>query len=440
MPAIASYDVAVIGGGASGLAAAITAARAGARTCVIERDVEAGLALLATGNGRCNISNNALRPRHYRHPDVAEELFGAHPEHDIAAFFTSLGLELAQEGEGRLYPITRRAESVRDVLLAACSRLGIDILTCSRVTDARQTGIWELTVSAPASPLAYKRGHDEKARVRNARKALASVALADSRLHAASVVLAVGGHVEEVCRVFLLPHLEERPLLCPIACELTPALDMASHGENTLEYLDGLRVEAMASLVRNGAAIAYEQGEVLFRRYGISGIAAFNLSRRIEAGDTIELDLFPHLNAANLESLLRTREQAIGSFSRSGTWFDGILARRLGELVTRAVSASSDQLATAAGLLHRIPLAVQGTAEPAQAQVRQGGIPFSIIDLDTLSLNPSTASASQAGLFACGEALDMDADCGGFNLAWAWLSGMRAGSYAAAHSRKELHA
>ena len=109
------YDIAIIGGGASGLAAAIVAAREGARVLVIERDVEAGLPLLATGNGRCNLSNESLDPAHYLHPGIASRVMGPTPERDIAEFFDSLGL-IRTSIDGRLYPITRRAESVRDVL------------------------------------------------------------------------------------------------------------------------------------------------------------------------------------------------------------------------------------------------------------------------------------------------------------------------------------
>ena len=89
------YDVIVIGGGASGLAAALSAARAGARTAVVERDVACGLPILSTGNGRCNLSNTLLHPGHYRHPEVARTVMGATPEEDLAAWFHSIGLATA---------------------------------------------------------------------------------------------------------------------------------------------------------------------------------------------------------------------------------------------------------------------------------------------------------------------------------------------------------
>lgn len=417
-----AFDVAVIGGGASGLAAAISAARRGARVCVLERDVEAGLSILATGNGRCNISNASLDPRRYRHPDVAKQILGTHPEQDIAAFFSSLGLMLAEESEGRLYPVTRRAESVRDVLLAACTRLGIELRCCCELVHARNAyGAWSLTASEPELPLSYKRGRDAKADLRNARKAAGAAARAERTLLAQSVIIACGGTSSALCDLFALPHLAEQPVLCPIACGL------AYEGTHGLAVLDGLRVEAMVTLVRKGAICGFEEGEVLFRPYGISGIAAFNLSRRLEPSDLIQIDLFPGLNDRQLHHLLIERTETLGAFSGDPTWFDGMLARPLARLVCELLGSApkeADLLPACVSLLHRLTLQATGTTEHAQAQVRRGGIPFEAVDLGTLALPCDEA------LFACGEALDMDADCGGYNLAWAWLSGMRAGNAA----------
>lgn len=415
-----AHDVAVIGGGASGLAAAITAARAGARVCMLERDVAAGLPILATGNGRCNISNAVLDTRHYRHPDIASEVFSTHPEQDIDAFFSSLGLMFAEEGEGRLYPVTRRAESVRDVLLAACARLGVEVRCCCEPVHAKRDGdAWSLAVNELAEPLSYKHGHDAKAELRRARKASAEAKRIDRTVRARSVIIACGGTAGDVCDLFDVPHLDETPILCPIACEF------AHPNAPALDALDGLRVEANLTLVRAGEAMASEQGEVLFRSYGISGIAAFNLSRRLEAGDSIRLDLFPSLDDRELCRLLVDRSEQLGPFTGDPAWLDGMLARPLAQVICTLLKNEADTLTALAELLHRLTLQVTGTTEHAQAQVTRGGIPFDAIDLTALSLQRSEA------LYACGEALDMDADCGGYNLAWAWLSGMRAGTSAA---------
>lgn len=433
------YDVLVIGGGASGLAAAITAARAGARVCILERDVEAGLSILATGNGRCNVSNSRLDARRYRHPEAVREIFGAAPERAVAVFLESAGIMTVEEGEGRLYPASRRAESVRDALLNTCRREGVTILACAepRRHLARPDAPHELAFDQAALPLAHKPGRDERARIRNARKALAAADRLERTAFARTIILACGGASAIPCGILDLPHVDEAPVLCPIACTPLMAEGDETGGRGLLRSLDGLRVECMLTLVRDGAAVAFEQGEVLFRPYGISGIAAFNLSRRIMPGDQIELDLFPEMNEQGLVDLLERRAETIGDLGGDPRWFDGLLARPLATLVCAALTGAARPLVRAASMLHRMPLRVTGTTEHAQAQVRHGGIPLSAMELDTLAVRPLEADVNAPGapIYACGEAIDMDADCGGYNLAWAWLTGVRAGASAAAHCR-----
>ena len=221
-------------------------------------------------------------------------------------------------------------------------------------------------------------------------------------------------------------------MLCPVSCRLAPeGAREADAASLALEHLDGLRVEGMLSLMRDGAAIAFEHGEVLFRTYGISGIAALNLSRRLQPGDVIDLDLFPHLSEAQLLDLLRRRERDLGSFAGSAPWLDGLVARPLAALVCHLANGSNDPVARCAAVLHRLPLRVLGTAEHRQAHVHRGGIPLSAIDLDRFAVTRHRDGSPVRDLHACGEAVDMDADCGGYNLAWAWISGIRAAAYAA---------
>ena len=418
------YDIAVIGGGASGLAAAITAAREGASVCVIERDVEAGLSILATGNGRCNVSNAHLDPARYRHPDVARAVMDEQPETEIRAFFESLGLLMAEEADGRLYPVTRRAESVRDVLLNATVRTGVSVRCGAEVTSARFDRAWELAIREPACPLSYKQGHDAKATLRNARKALGVAPRRTSIVRAHHVILACGGASECTCTLFGLPHLAEEPVLCPISARINGAPD-------ALAALDGLRVDAEFALRREGQIAWRETGEVLFRPYGISGIVVFDLSRRIEPGDTVLIDLFPQLDRDAFHALLSKRTEVLGPFSPNNpAWFDGLLAPALARTVCRLYTAchpGDTDVSHIISICKHLKLMVSGTAEPQQAQVHRGGIPFDVVEPGTLAVH----SVPSANIFACGEALDMDADCGGYNLAWAWLSGIRAGREAA---------
>lgn len=420
------YDVAVVGGGASGLAAALSAARSGASVLVIERDVEAGLPILATGNGRCNLSNARLDPERYRHPEVARAVMGGCPEEELSAFFDSLGL-LTCEEDGRLYPYSRRADSVRDALLRSAAPAA-DLACCADLRHAafdRSAGAWDLVLAEPAGPLPSpgRRALDFRGMLRHRRRELARAPRRERAVRARRVVIACGGSSSATASLFGLPHIDETPVLCPVAC--VPELDAGA-----LEQLDGLRVEGSLALVRGGHPVWSEPGEVLFRPFGLSGIVAFDLSRRVRAGDTVELDLFPALGERALAELFEARSHVVGSPERMGAaWFTGLLAGALGAHVAAAAERSGDGCAPAAlaHLCKHLPFLARGIADERSAQVSRGGIPFDAVDLPRLGIRADLAP----GLLACGEALDMDADCGGFNLAWAWLSGLRAGAEAA---------
>lgn len=419
------YDIAIIGGGASGLAAAIVAAREGARVLIIERDVEAGLPLLATGNGRCNLSNEGLDPAHYLHPGIASRVMGPTPERDVAEFFDSLGL-IRTSIDGRLYPITRRAESVRDVLLGTCTRENVDIeCACTPVVARydKTARTWSLECQRPAQPLKAKPGVDAKAKLRALRRALRDAKMTHVAFQVRAVIIAAGGKSSSIADIFSLPHLAASPVLCPLTA--TPCDTAGLPLENSaLKALDGQRIHATLSLPSCGWA---ETGEVLFRAYGISGIVAFNASRRAHAGDALELDLLPELPDAALHTELERRaSMCAASPAHNPSWFDGLLARPVASLVF-AVAQEQADLESLGHAIKHAPLAVTGTADEQSAQVHRGGISLDVVNLATLGIDLPQSPK----LFACGEVLDMDADCGGFNLAWAWLSGIRAGRAAA---------
>lgn len=151
----AFYDVLVIGGGASGLAAAINRT-CWQSVCIVERDVACGLKLLATGNGRCNLSNESIDPQRYNHPAFVESVMGPQPEQKLMGFFSSLGIMTTSE-EGRLYPRSLRAESVRDALLNVCDRLGITLICGANVASAHKASEgWTLQIDRPARALKAK--------------------------------------------------------------------------------------------------------------------------------------------------------------------------------------------------------------------------------------------------------------------------------------------
>lgn len=367
-------DTCVVGGGAAGLVAAIVAAEQGARVVVLEKNLACGKTILATGNGRCNFANTRLDPHLYNDPIFVSEVCGTDWLADILRFFKESGLAWAEEAEGRLYPLSRQAASVRSVLLQRAQHAGVTLAPAREVT--------RLTNEPDGFSVALRElwGKEE-----------------NRTLDAGSVVLATGGVHALSTKNLGLDAAPLSPLLCPLAC-----------AHPLLPQLDGRRVRAEVKLVRDRQLVAAEQGEVLFRDYGLSGIAVFNLSRHARPDDTIALDLLPSL--------------AIDEACELGTvTLDGLLD----PIVAQALQTLAASKQEAIKLAKTFALRVRGLAETSQAQVHRGG-------LHTRQFDPRTLECTHVGgLFACGEALDVDGPCGGYNLAWAWKSGMVAGAAAA---------
>jgi predicted Rossmann fold flavoprotein len=409
-------DVCVLGAGAAGLAATIASAEAGAATVALERGLSLGQKILVTGNGRCNLSNLDLDPSRYNDPAFVAEAAGAGFGADVLSLMEGSGLVVTEE-DGRLYPLSRQASSVRDVLLARARRADAVLAPGREVTRVERAGDALRVSYAPVA------GADGAARERTVR--------------ARCVVVALGGGAPLDALLARGLGLEVRPwepVLCPIGCAGAGRL---------LAELDGRRAHVSARLVRGGSEVAREAGEVIFRPYGVSGIVAFDLSRRCLPHDSLVLDLAP----GHPSSELRRAADAAGSGAHAGRrgarrateaaaerlhgFLDPVIASALArEAAAQLDGAPGEEevLERALALAKGLELAVEGPAEPKRAQVSRGGLALA-------QFSPaSLACRDVPGLFAAGEALDVDADCGGFNLAWAWKSGMVAGSAAAARA------
>ncbi len=376
----ARCDIAVVGGGAAGIACAIVAAEAGASVVVLECAPECARSILATGGGRCNLCNASLAPEHYNNPAFAGDVLDTDALNRILGFFSDCGLATCEEDEGRIYPASFSAASVREVLLGRAERLGVVLAPARRVLSVALDEPGEVELS-----------YEELWGGGSARTLVSSRA-----------VIAIGGTGAKTVAGLDIPHTPLKPVLCPVAC---------SCEIGDLAEVDGRRIRCEATLMRACNEVAREVGEILFRPYGISGILAFNLSRNARPNDLITLDLAPNLSRDEVAELVC----AAGSLA-------GVLDPAVASWLEHAQGTDPKILSKIA---KHLELRVEGVADVSHAQVMRGGISTDALDATTLALT------SDPRILACGEAIDIDGACGGYNLAWAWASGMVAGRSAA---------
>ena len=371
--------VAVIGGGAGGLCAAIAAGRAGADVVIFEQANRVGKKLLKTGNGRCNLSNMEVTPDDYNHPDFVEPTLREYFCEELLDFFGSLGLWTVTDEEGRVYPRSDTAVSVLDVLRLECEEMEVGE-RCSM----------EITGIAP-------QGHGFYLTARTGETFFVD-----------RVIVATGGGTS-LLRPLGHKMVPFSPILCPLKTDA-----------ESIRGLTGLRCACRAELIRRGKSVYAEDGEILFRDFGVSGILALNLSRYALPGDTLSLDLMPELSFDDLKTRLQQQRMRRGF---DADLFTGIFHRRLGEAIARR--AKSDDPAELARIIKDYRLSVLGPGDTQHAQVTRGGADIAEFDPETME------SRRVPGLYAVGEALDIDGACGGYNLHWAFASGLRAGRSAA---------
>ena len=411
MPKRFSHGVAIIGGGAAGLMAAIAAAGEGAEVTLLERGERVGRKLLATGNGRCNLTNLGADPSRYHSVGgsegmaLASAVLASAPPAAVLKVFEALGLMWREEEDGRVYPRSGQASAVLDVLRMACARLNVSV-RCGQ--SARF-----LTRGKKGFSLTLEGGET---------------------LRADRVIVAAGGRAAprlggDGGGYALLSSLGHRLTPC------YPALVQLRCAHPALPSLKGLRVAAEAALLIDGEIARTECGEVLFAGDGLSGIAALGLAREVapalESGRTVtaRLNLLPERDAAVRRALVASRRELFAQ-EPAGVFATGLLPRRIGEALCVAGGAPAGlpctrltdaQIEALAALLADWRFEVTGTRGFDHAQVTAGGA-------DAREFNPATMESRLVpGLYAAGEVLDVDGDCGGFNLHFAWASGMIAG-------------
>ena len=397
--------IGIIGAGASGMAAALAAAENPENeVLLIERQARVGRKLAATGNGRCNLSNLHASHQGYHgeelgFADFAIANFG--PEKTLN-WFEGMGLFTVAEDSGRVYPYSDQANSVVDVLRFALEKENIRLETGFEVEKVKKTADGFRIEGSEGSFSCDK-------------LIIACGGLAGTKL---------GGTMSgyKMLRSFGHKVTKLRPTLVQFKSDWSGCVS-----------LKGVRANCHARILHNGAMFNESTGELQFTEYGISGPVIFEISRDVctEKGSWVcRLDLLPHISHEALENeLLRRRERKLPATEL----LTGILHNRLGRVIVQTAGISAHapiaqledwEIREVVRLVKGLEISLTEPMGMDNAQVTAGGIL-------TKDFYPETMESKLVpGLYACGEVLDIDGDCGGYNLQWAWSSGYLAGKSA----------
>lgn len=389
----------ILGGGASGMMAALTAAEAGCRVILAERQARVGRKLLATGNGRCNLTNLHAAPEHYHgtDPDFCRPALAAFGPEAALDFFAGLGLLTVAESSGRVYPFSDQANSVLDVLRFGLEQRGVELHTgCEAKKIWKRRDGWLLKTT----------GGD----------------FTGEKLIVAAGGMAGGKLGGTDLGYRLLEDLgHHRTPLAPVLVQLVTA-------GTVTRALKGIRAQGSVAVRRGRQTLAESRGEIQFTETGVSGPAVFEVSRAAATGGsglTVVLNLLPQMAEDQIRALL-LRRQADFPERPAEDLLTGMLHNRLGKTLVKAAGIAADaplsalsgsDLDRVVSAITAFTLELTGTQGMDNAQVTAGGMDTSEFDPNTLE------SRLHPGLYACGEVLDVDGDCGGYNLQWAWASG-----------------
>lgn len=400
-------NIAVIGGGASGLIAAISAKNENTDVTIYEKEKRVGRKILATGNGRCNMTNTTASYNDYHSLDIkfiypTIERFWVDKTLD---FFENIGILWKEEDEGKVYPYSDTASAVLDVLRQRLEKIGV-------ITEC-EFGVKKIKKQNNQFIIEDKNG---------------------KRKRADRVIIATGGMAgaqlgSDGSGYKLLESLGHK------ITKLYPSLVQIRTQTDTVKKLKGIKVNAKVSV-----GDKEKTGEVLFTDYGISGPPVFWLSSYIEGEKEITLDIMPEYSYTDISDMITKRVNTLGDIPLED-FFVGMLNKRVSQALLKhigveplsrlASSLSRKEIQAISNIIKNFKLQIKGTSTWNNAQVTKGGADVSQFNADTME------SRLVKGLYCCGEVLDVDGDCGGYNLQWAWSSGYIAGIYA---SGREMEA
>ena len=394
--------IGIIGGGAAGMAAALAASEyENAQIVLMERQARLGKKLSATGNGRCNLSNIHASQGGYHGNDrhFHEYALNQYPPSETLQWFSSLGLYTVTEPSGKVYPYSDQANSVVDVLRFSLERPNIQVLTDFEVQKVRKDGA-VFSVTAKSETLEFDR------------LIIACGGLAGTKL---------GGTMSGYKLLRSFGHK---------CTKLRPTLVQVKTSWPGVSALKGVRANCKAVIYQNGKPHQGSEGEIQFTEFGLSGPVIYEISRdACQGGGEWEctLDFLPDISSDALTALLHKRRS---TRLTAEDLFTGILHNRLGRVIVKEAGIRGnlpicdlreDQLYDAVALAKGFTVGLTEPLGMDAAQVTAGGIVTNEFDPETMQ------SKLVPGLYACGEVLDVDGDCGGYNLQWAWSSGRLAG-------------
>ncbi len=418
-------QIAVIGGGAAGMMAAITAAREGAEVILYEHTERLGKKILSTGNGKCNLTNLDLSSEHYysSNPEILKQCLQRFGVRNSLAFFDSIGL-WTKEKNGYVYPLAEQAAVVLDILRYTVEALGIQV-----VTEAQVEKVYPVTNAGNAYRVCVE-NKGKKRFYHSVILACGSKAAPKTGSDGSGYKLAKeNGHT-------ILPVL---PSLVQLKCS-----------DTFCKALAGIRCEANVHIYMGERLLSEEKGELQLTDYGISGIPVFQLSglvnrKMYEAAQnknkkqgkdlefSVVIDFLPNISISDLDNLLEKRlKSAIYETGTVEEFLTGILNKKLmltiikmaGMNPTQKVSCvERDTLLEVLFLCKNFKMHIAGSNGFENAQVCTGGVSM-------LEVSENLESLKAKGLYFAGEILDVDGRCGGYNLQWAWTSGAIAGKAA----------
>lgn len=396
--------ITVIGGGASGLVAAIYAKTSATQVILLERNSDCGKKILATGNGRCNYWNSDQDLKHYNSSNkyLLENIITDENKEEIMNFFNRIGI-IPKIKNGYYYPYSNQAVSIKNALITEARRLGVQIyndtyIDCIRKKNNKfiinynnKTIISDSVIVATGSKAAPKTGSD--------------------------------GNGYDLVKKFSHSVIE-----------VLPALVQLRGQEKYFKDWAGIRSDVKISLYSSDDFIKKEEGEIQLTDYGISGICTFNLSRFVSRNlyenknNYVIINFLPFLEE-NKISFFEERNELIKDRTLL-EFLEGLLNNKLVKVLLNIININSDrkwqdlkyeEKEKLVEIITNFKLEITGTNSFEQAQVCSGGVPLSEIKIKTME------SIYQENLYIVGELLDVDGDCGGYNLSFAWISGMLAG-------------